>query len=109
MNRPHVQRSVFPDVRELPGSAEPQANWNGKTGKNGEIKTGVLPDLSELPVLFRAPCLTGWLAALVFSSASLFGQAQPSLPSPSALKKMSMDHPMAIKVTSVSNQPQKLS
>ncbi len=57
------------------------------------------------------PRLTGLslALALAFSTVALPAQIQPSLPPPSALKKMSLDELMDIQVTSVSKRPEKLS
>jgi iron complex outermembrane receptor protein len=54
----------------------------------------------------RGPTLA---LALMLSAAGLPGQTKPSLPPPSALKKMSLDELMDIQVTSVSKRPERLS
>ena len=51
-------------------------------------------------------CLTG--LALLVLGASAFGQAAGTLPSPNALKRLSVDQLMDIDVTSVSKRPEKL-
>ena len=59
--------------------------------------------------LFAAPPAVIVLASVFAAGPALYAQSSPSLPTPNALKKMSVEQLMDIEVTSVSKRPEKLS